>query len=121
MTKDAQKQPQIILHKGVFQERQVVMIYFEYKQSIIEVIQTFRGAWWDPDFRCWCIPQDVFDLNWFILVMEPLADIDHSRLNEGTSSPGPIMSNQENIRKQATKKTEKNDVQLPSDYIKKLE
>ncbi len=80
MTTETKKQSQITLQIGVFQERQVVMMNFD-------MIRTFRGASWDTDFRCWCIPQEVFDLDRFILIIEPLADIDQSIFKSGKSLP----------------------------------
>lgn len=125
MTNQPQIKPRITLHKGALEERKVVMIYFDYEQSLIEVIRTFRGAWWNPDFRCWCIPQDVFDLHWFILVMEPLAEIDHSRLKSESSQPiypnPDIPIPKPSSVKPKNEKPRKKAVNLPDDYLEKLE
>ena len=121
MKHNPERKTQIELQKGVFQERKVIMIFFEYKQSIIEMLRTFKSAWWNPDLHCWCIPRDIFDLDWFKVVMGPTAEIDDSKLFENTTTRKPILSKPEQSKQKTRKKPEKKDVQLPDDYLEKLE
>lgn len=121
MAHNPENKTQIKLQKGVFQDRKVIMIYFKYKLSIIEILRTFKGAWWNPDLHCWCIPQDIFDLEWFIVVMGPTAEIDDSKLNENTPTRNPTLSKPEQSEQKTRKKPEKKDVKLPDDYLEKLE
>ena len=123
MTHHPEQKTQMKLQNGTIKGKEVVLIYFEYKNSIIELLRTFKGAWWSPDLHCWCIPQDVFDLEWFFVVIGPLAAIDHTRLKAGTSSPGAPVSKPKPEQSQNTsrKKQKKKEVLLPPDYLEKLE
>ena len=103
----------ITLIPGIHQQRNVVLIQFEYNQTLINQIKKYSNARWSQTRKSWYIPRESFDLHRFFENFKESAYIDYSALSRRKKGSGEKSDNTKTLN-------ERENIVLPAGYLEKL-
>jgi len=104
----------ITLIPGIHQQRNVVLVQFEYNQTLINQIKKYSNARWSQTRKSWYIPRESFDLHRFFENFKESAYIDYSALSRRKKGNGEKSDNTKTLN-------ERENIVLPAGYLEKLQ
>ncbi len=104
--------PQIKLEFTTHRQQEVVGVYFDFNQPIINRLKTVAGVRWSHSLRCWLIAREDFNLGRLYEGLKDLAYIDYSALKIKTKPVVPEKVNRDYSHRAAT--------ELPGGYLELL-
>lgn len=101
--------PQIKLEYGTHRQQEVVLVRFEYNQSIKKRLKELFRAYWSRSHGCWLIGLEDFDLRLFFEGLHDLAYVNYSALK--------IISKPAYNKKEKRDYSYRSEIELPKGFL----
>jgi len=105
--------PRITLCPSKLQEKEVILVNFDFNKYIEQKIKNFPNIRWSQTRKSWYILFEQFDLSAFFESVKELAFVDYSALLRRNKTGAPISCKQ-------TKQSYNQKITLPAGYLEKL-
>lgn len=107
------ERPNITLKKGVHNDKKVIRIEFPFNVHINDVLRKNTTAAWSKTLKCWFMPEEDFELEYFSNLFKDHALVDYSALKIETQKTVPVLKKRDYSHRKK--------VQIPRGYLELLE